>query len=126
MPLAIEDYVSGKSTPEIQAFLSEWKLDQQTGGGDDGLDYRLRRWCEDAPDFSIALLLALAERSSSPTETTAIAEGLEWLLEHHGAAYWQILNTLCQTEPSFREIMANVWGASLSKDLKRKVEMWRS
>jgi len=125
MPLHTEGYIAGINLPQIQDFLREWQLDQKTGGDDLDLDCRLRRWCETDPDSAVSLLIALAERNSGPRETTAIAEGLEWFLIYHGKTHWDVLNVLCQSHPRFREVMANVWSASLSKDLKRKVEMWQ-
>jgi hypothetical protein len=124
MPLPIDDYLyASKQNVWIRDFLSEWQLDRQTGGGDSSLAYRLDRSSDTSPDSALALLVVLAEHSSED-DRVDLAERLEWFLQKHGAAYWEILNTLCSRVPQFRAIMANVWGASLPNDLKRKVEMW--
>ena len=126
MPLPVEHYVGAwKESAWIRDALAEWQLDRKTGGGDSALAYRLDRSSEESPDSAIALLVSLAEHSS-PEDRVDLAERLEWLLQKHGAVYWDVLNALCGRVPQFRAVMANVWGASLPKDLKRKVEMWRS
>ena len=126
MPLPVEDYVgASKDNAWIRDLLAEWQLDRKTGGGDFSLHTRLQRYSSDSPDSALALLVSLAEQSKEE-DRIAIAEVVEDFLQMHGAAYWDVVNLLCSRVPQFRAVMANVWGASLSNDLKRKVEMWRS
>ena len=127
MPLPVEHFVGAAAdNPWIRDFIAEWRLDRSTGGGDFTLHLQLLRYVQESPDAALALLVALAEQSSDEEEALAIAEELEWFLERHGEAYWETMNALCARVPEFRLVMASVWGASLPKDLKRKVEMWRS
>jgi hypothetical protein len=126
MPLTIEDYIGAyKDNAWIRDFIDEWQLDRKTGAGDSSLSSRLQRYSAESPDSALALLVALAEHSSEPDQIV-LAEELEEFLHKHGSNYWEILNTLCSRVPQFRTVMANVWGASLPKDIKRKIEMWRS
>ena len=78
-----------------------------------------------APDSALALIVALACQAKDEAERWAVADELEWLLHVHGRDYWETLNSLCSQVPAFRAVMGNVWGDTLSKDLRRKVEMWR-
>lgn len=127
MALPIEHYIDAATDNAwIRELLAEWQAERFAGVGDLALAVRMKRDLQDSPDAALALLVALAEQSVDDAERVAIAEELEWLLEKHGVAYWETLNGLCMRVPQFRAVMANVWGASLSKDLKRKVEMWRS
>lgn len=127
MPLPIEHYIdASEDNAWIRDFLSTWKLDHATGGGDIALEIRLQRLIEESADAALALLVSLSEQSIDGAERVAIGEELEWFLQKHGAMYWNTLNELCSRVPQFRAVMATVWGASLPKDLKRKVEMWRS
>ncbi len=126
MPLPVESYIDAwKDNAWIQETLAAWQLDRKTGGGDFALTYRIDRTAAESPDSALALLVSLAEHSS-PDDHADLAERLERLLEKHGAAYWEVINSLCGRVPQFRAVMTNVWGASLSKDLQRKVQMWHS
>jgi hypothetical protein len=127
MPLPIEHFIgAAKDNAWIREFIAEWRSDRSNGGGDSAVRQKLWRQAKESPDAALALFVSLAEQSSDEEERVAIAEELEWLLESHGAAYWDTMNELCTRVPEFRSVMACVWGASLPKDLKRKVEMWRS
>ena len=126
MPLPIENYMSPwKDNAWIRDILAEWQLDRATGGGDASLVYRMNTYSDTSPDAALALFVSLAEHSS-PEDSCELAERLEWLLHKHGVAYWDVMNELCKRVPQFRDVMANVWGAGLPKDLRRKVEMWRA
>ena len=120
MPLPVTDY------EWVRVFLTEWKLEHSAGGANSSVAYRLRRYSEDSPDSALALLVALAEQSADEKERMELAESVEALLQKHGAAYWDTMNALCSQVPQFRTVMSYVWGASLSKELKRKVEMWHA
>ena len=117
--------IAGRHVPDVQAFVAEWELDWQTGGNDEMLFFSLCQGCQFDPDTALCVLVALAGQSRGDTELVAIAEGLEWFMMYHGAAYWDVLNSLCRTVPRFRAVMARVWGTGLPKDLRRKVEMWQ-
>ena len=126
MPLPLENYISAsKDNAWIRDFLDEWSLDRKTGGGDSSLVSRLHHYAAESPDSALALLVSLAEQSPEE-DRIALAEELEVFLQKRGSEYWEILNSLCSRVPQFRAVMASVWGAGLSNDLKRKVEMWRS
>jgi len=125
MPLPIESYIdAAPDNAWVREFIAEWQIDRKTGGGDHVLAEKLKHYAQQSPDS--ALFVALVTQAIDDAERVAIAEELEWLMEKHGAAYWETINTLCQRVPQFRVVMACVWGASLSNDLKRKVEMWRN
>ena len=127
MPLPIDHFIcAAQDNAWIREFIAEWRLDRSTGGGDFSVRQKLWQYAKESPDAALALFVSLAEQSSGDEERVAIAEELEWLLASHGAAYWDTMNELCTRVPEFRSVMASVWGASLPKDLKRKVEMWRS
>lgn len=127
MPLPIEDYiVIAQSSPEVLSFAAEWHLDQQTGGGDLELHLRFSRVCNDHPDSAVSVLIAFAEQASDQAEKSEVAECIEWFLIRHGQTHWETLNGLCRKLPRFREAMAIVLGSSLSNDLRRKVEMWKT
>ena len=127
MPLPLEDYIAtAQSAPEVLSFAADWHLDQQTGGSDLELHCRFSRWCDDFADSAVSVLIALAEQASDPSEKREVAECIEWFLMRHGETHWETLNALCRQLPRFREAMEIVWGSSLSKDLRRKVEMWQT
>ena len=126
MSLSIENYIDAeKDNAWIRDFISTWKLDRSTGGNDLALQLRLHEIILQSPDSGLALLVALAMQAADHAEIIAVGEHLEWYIEKHGAGYWSTLNELCRRVQQFRIVMASVWGASLSKDLRRKVEMWR-
>jgi len=127
MPLPIEHFIgAAKDNPWIGEFIAEWSLDRSTGDANHAVRQKLGHYARESPDAALALFVSLAEQSSDEQETVAIAEELEWLLQSHGAVYWDTMNELCLRVPEFRSVMASVWGASLPKELKRKVEMWHS
>src|SRR5687768_6146497 len=96
MPLPIEQFIgAAKDSPWIREFIAQWKLDRSTGGGDSAVRQRLWEHAKESPDAALALFVSLAEQSSGEEERVAIAEELEWLLESHGAAYWDTMNELC-------------------------------
>jgi hypothetical protein len=127
MPLPMESYIEAeRDNAWIREFLNDWELDRKTGGADLDLSFRLHKYSEQSPDSALALIVSLSkECPEDQKEEAALAEELEWFLLQQGEAYWETLNDLCSRLHYFRRIMAEVWGASLSKDLKRKVEMWR-
>jgi hypothetical protein len=128
MPLNTEIYLDGwKDNGWVREFVSEWQLDRKTGGSDLSVASKLNRISKENPDAALCVFVALAQHcAGSDIEDVAIAEEFEWFLEYHGTDYWEIVNQLCSSEKQLRRVVANVWGANLPKDLKRKVEMWRS
>jgi hypothetical protein len=128
MPLSVQNYIDAwKDNAWVREYVSEWELDRKTGGNDSVVISKLHRMSEKTPDAALSVFVALAQQCAVEYyEEVAIAEELEWFLQYHGSEYWETVNALCSSEPRLRLVIANVWGASLPKDLKRKIEMWRS
>ena len=126
MPLNREAY----SKPEpLEPWLAEaieaWRLDRETGGNDPDIACRFQQLATSQPDRALTLIVCLANKAETEKDKVDVSETLEWLLQYHGHEYWDVLNELCKEIKPMREVMACVWGASLPKELKRKVEMWR-
>jgi hypothetical protein len=123
---SLDQYIAdSERNPDIAVLRDAWILDRATGGGDLAVRLRLQQLWSEEPDKGLALIIRLAKDAESDADRADIAECLEWLLGRHGQAYWDIINRLCAQSGTFRSVVALVWGASLSKDLRRKVEMWR-
>jgi len=127
MPQPIESYVGGfEENATIRDLMAKWRLDQATGGNDSTVSNCLRQFIEQSPNSALTLIVALCRQYPDEKAKVALSEELEWMLQVHGVEYWDTINALCSRVPEFRAVMSCVWGAGLSKELKRKVEMWRS
>jgi hypothetical protein len=126
MPTSADRYIqTAKADPDVRAICAGLILDFRSSGRDLAAVMGMRNKWSDDPDRGLPILLALSELAEDERETIAIAEQLEWFLMRHGHDYWDVVNQLCIHAAPFRAVVASVWGTSLSKDLRRKVEMWR-
>lgn len=112
------------------AWITYWRHHAETGkfpdsDGSEAVDCVVR----DDPDAGWAVILAILERvepkPENPLFQVLAAGPLEDLLDHHGPAVVERVDTEARRSPAFRLLLGGVWPTTIDRAVWSRLEKYR-